>query len=252
MLPMISVIIVIIISVLITKIAAIAMVHTGLSRESARFQARSAFTGVGFTTTEAENVINHPVRRKIILLLMLFGNAGIVTVITSFIIAFLPKENADPFGPKVLLLFGGLLLIWFLVNSKFLNDSLFKIVTKALKKYTHLDVKDYSSLLHLTDDYRVTELFVETEDWLSNKSLIELRLMDEGVLVLGIKRKNGEFIGSPNATTSIYPEDVLILYGHLSNLEELDKRKKGNIGDRNHKKAVILHKKEIQDTDKKH
>jgi len=37
-------------SLLITRIATIALSVTGLSRETARFQARSAFTGVGFTT----------------------------------------------------------------------------------------------------------------------------------------------------------------------------------------------------------
>lgn len=37
-------------SLLITRIATNALSVTGLSRETARFQARSAFTGVGFTT----------------------------------------------------------------------------------------------------------------------------------------------------------------------------------------------------------
>lgn len=42
------------ISALITKIAAIALVHTGLSTESAKFQARSAYTGTGMSTSETE------------------------------------------------------------------------------------------------------------------------------------------------------------------------------------------------------
>ena len=50
----------ILVSLLVTRVAAIALSVTGLSRESARFQARSAFTGVGFTTSEAESVVNHP------------------------------------------------------------------------------------------------------------------------------------------------------------------------------------------------
>jgi hypothetical protein len=53
-------------SMLITGLATSALSMTGLSRESARFQARSAFTGTGFTTQEAEKVVNHPVRRRII------------------------------------------------------------------------------------------------------------------------------------------------------------------------------------------
>ena len=73
-------------SVIVTRIATVALLHTGLSREAAQFQARSAFTGVGFTTTEAESVVNHPVRRRVVMLLMLVGNAGIVSVIASLLL----------------------------------------------------------------------------------------------------------------------------------------------------------------------
>ncbi len=39
---------------------------TGLSWDAASFQSYSAFFGVGFTTREAELVVNHPIRRRII------------------------------------------------------------------------------------------------------------------------------------------------------------------------------------------
>jgi len=61
---MVSVIVLLIIltlSILITRIATVALTLTGLSRDSARFQARSAFLGVGFTTIESESVVRHPV-----------------------------------------------------------------------------------------------------------------------------------------------------------------------------------------------
>src|SRR3954452_25540852 len=83
----IAVLITIAVSLLITRIGTTALVHTGLSREVARFQARSAFFGVGFTTTEAESVVNHPVRRRIVLWLVLLGNAGIVTVLASVVLS---------------------------------------------------------------------------------------------------------------------------------------------------------------------
>src|SRR5204863_1437497 len=74
-------------SLLITRVGTTALVHTGLSREVARFQARSAFFGVGFTTSESESVVNHPVRRRIVLWLVLLGNAGIVTVLASVVLS---------------------------------------------------------------------------------------------------------------------------------------------------------------------
>jgi len=39
---------------------------TGMEKKKARFQALSAFAGTGFTTKEAESVVNYPARRKII------------------------------------------------------------------------------------------------------------------------------------------------------------------------------------------
>ena len=52
--------IIIFMSLLVMRIATMALMLTGLSRESARFQARSAYTGVGFTTTESESIAGHP------------------------------------------------------------------------------------------------------------------------------------------------------------------------------------------------
>ena len=86
MLSILTLLMVLTFSILVTRIASVALTHTGLSRESAKFQARSAFTGVGFTTSESEKVVNHPVRRRILLLLMLLGNAGIVTAVSTLII----------------------------------------------------------------------------------------------------------------------------------------------------------------------
>jgi hypothetical protein len=61
---------------------------TGLSREAARFQARSAFTGTGFATSETERVVDHPVRRRITMLLMTARSAGSVSIIISLILSF--------------------------------------------------------------------------------------------------------------------------------------------------------------------
>jgi len=71
MAAIISLLIVVALSLLITRVATVALTLTGMSREAARFQARSAFSGVGFTTRESEQVMQHPVRRRIILLLIL-------------------------------------------------------------------------------------------------------------------------------------------------------------------------------------
>lgn len=64
---------VIFVLVLFVRAAAIAFTMTGLDKRTALFQALSTFSGTGFTTHEAESIVNHPVRRKIAILLMLMG-----------------------------------------------------------------------------------------------------------------------------------------------------------------------------------
>jgi len=66
----ILVIVVVFISVMIRKVATVALQLTGLDKPTASFQALSALTGTGFTTREAELVISHPMRRKVISTLM--------------------------------------------------------------------------------------------------------------------------------------------------------------------------------------
>jgi Trk-type K+ transport system membrane component len=58
---------------LIYWLGSIALEATGLERSKARFQTLSALTGTGFTTRQAESVVNHPKRRRIVAWLILIG-----------------------------------------------------------------------------------------------------------------------------------------------------------------------------------
>src|SRR5437764_3855568 len=101
----VSVLAVLFVSLLVARVGTVALTLTGMSRETARFQARSAFFGVGFTTGEAEAVVNHPVRRRIIMTLILLGNAGIVTVLGTLLITF-AGDRGVPIGRVAVLVAG--------------------------------------------------------------------------------------------------------------------------------------------------
>jgi hypothetical protein len=230
-----------------------ALVQTGLSRESARFQARSAFTGVGFTTGESEKVVNHPVRRRILLFLMLLGNVGIVTAMTSLLLGFIDTESTGSFVVRISILGGGLALLWLFSVSGRIDRHLSKLISWVLNRYGRLDTRDYASLLGLTGDYRVTEMQVKPQDWLSERRLKDLKLRDEGVVVLGITREKGKYIGAPNGSTWIMPNDTMILYGRRSAIERLDKRLKGSFGDKEHDEACseqkeLVNKEKMEDS----
>lgn len=107
-----------------------------------------------------------------------------------------------------------------------------------MKKFTDLHVTDYANLLHLTGEYRLAELRIETGDWLGGKTLAGSRLRKEGINVLGIKKKDGSYIGDLSGDIRIHQEDCLVIYGRIDSIEALDKRKKGTPGDVEHLEAV--------------
>lgn len=76
------------------------------------------------------------------------------------------------------------------------------------------------------------------DDWLVGKTLGQTRLQEEGVLVLGIRRKNGNYIGAPVSGTDFRENDLLILYGAREAIRELDRQIKGREGDEEHELAV--------------
>lgn len=235
---LVSLLIAIAVSLLVTRVAAIALAMTGLSRDSARFQARSAFTGVGFTTSEAEKVVSHPVRRRILMLLMLMGNAGVITVVSSLVLTFVGAAGPYARILRLVLIALGLGLIWLVSASRWLEKYMSRLIKWALNRWGRLDVRDYASLLHLSGEYQVMELKVDADDWLADKCLSELHLRQEGVLVLGIQRQNGKYVGAPKGKTRVCPGDVMILYGRLPILSELDTRRNDISGEFAHQDAV--------------
>ena len=178
MVALITLLATLIISLLITRIGAVALSLTGLSSDVARFQSRTAYTGVGFTTSESEQIVNHPVRRRIVEFLMMTGNIGIAVVIASMMATFAQGEGelaqqgitSRIVWLKISILFGVLALLWIVGTQKWVDQTLESFISWALKKWTDLDVKDYVSLLHLGNGYVVFEITVNAGDWIGEKN----------------------------------------------------------------------------------
>lgn len=224
---------------MVTRVASIALSFTGLSREFARFQARSAYMGVGFTTRESEQIMEHPVRRRIIMVLMYTGNAGLVAAVASLMQVFVASgEDSMSIASRLLLMASALLLLLIITMSKWVDQGLSRAIAWALKKWTRLEVWDFPALLQLSSGYTVTELKIEAGDWLAGKPLAEVRLSDEGVQVLGMRRLDGNYIGAPMGKTYIRRGDTLIVYGRVEQIAELHNREAGATGDMAHEMRV--------------
>jgi NhaP-type Na+/H+ and K+/H+ antiporter len=229
-------------SLIITRIATVALTMTGLSREAARFQARSAFTGTGFTTREAENVVNHPVRRRIIMALMIVRSAGLISIVLSLILSFMGPGTEAGKLYRLLWLVIGVAVLWLLAGSKRLERLMARGIEWALARWTNLDVRDYAGLLRLSGDYSVTEQHVQKGDWVEGKKLKDCSLLEEGIVVLGITRDDGSYVGGPKGDTEILGGDTLILYGRSDKLRALDRRRADVTGDKAHDESVAEEK----------
>ncbi|MDH3227836.1 MAG: potassium transporter TrkA [Thermoleophilia bacterium] len=227
-------------SLLVTRVATVALMLTGMPRESARFQARSALTGAGYTTTEAESVVAHPARRKIVMSLMLLGSAGIVVAVVTLAISFVDASREDASWRVAWLIAGGLVLL-LIARSHRVERGMRLVFRRLLRRYTDLDVRDYAGLLHLAEGYSVMRMHIDPEDWTANRSLGDLRLRDEGVAVLGIERRHGTYVGDPTDASLLRIGDTAIIYGRQHELEQLARRPAGEAGQRIHESAVALH-----------
>jgi hypothetical protein len=161
MLSIITLLVVLTLSILLTRVATVALTHTGLSHESAKFQARSAFTGVGFTTSESEKVVNHPVRRRILLMLMLLGNAGIVTAVSTLIVSFVNIDRSGSFVLQIVLLVAGLVALWSLASSQWVDRHLSKnIMRKSQSKMRSSKLKKRKLRTGIRPSRRLPDGFV--------------------------------------------------------------------------------------------
>ena len=232
-----SLLLIVALSLLVTRVATVILVASGMSKSSARFQARSAFTGAGFTTSESERVVDHPLRRKVIMTLMLLGNAGIVASAGSLILGF-RHGGLGSHWQQILELGVGLLALIFLSRSQAVDRRLTRLIGRFLHQHTDLAGRDLGGLLQLAGDYSIQELAVDDGDWAAGRSLGDLGLRDEGVVVLGLTRSRGGYIGAPTGASVVQPGDVLVVYARSEQLEELDRRPPGPDGDRSHREAV--------------
>lgn len=232
-----ALLVVAIVSLLITRVATIALTVTGMPRPSARFQARSALSGVGFTTSEAESVVNHPVRRRIIMALMLVGNVGLATAVAGLLAGYAGADLGAG-ASRTGLLVVGLIGIYAVSKSDLVDRRLSRLIAAGLKRYTDLDVRDYDRLLRLSGEYGIQELPVAENSWLAEHTLGDLRLRDEGVIVLGVARADGSYLGVPGKETQLHARDSLIVYGRDSTLLGLSKRPANWAGHYEHRRAV--------------
>jgi hypothetical protein len=186
------------------------------------------------------------VRRRILMVLMLLGNAGIATSVTSMILAFIDTGEGSGFPwLEVVLLTVGIGLLWLAAMSRWLDRHMSRLITHLLDRYTAMEITDYASLLRVGGNYTITEIPVEEHAWLAGKTLAQTQLRREGVVVLGVQDNSGEYLGVPTGKTKVQRGDILLCYGEEDALQQLADRPSDYKGEAEHEQAVEEHKKAV-------
>lgn len=213
--PFLALIVIILLALLVVRIGTNALLLTGVSLPAARFQSASAFFGVGFTTAEAEMVVNHPVRRRIILHLIIAGNVGLTSAAATLVLSFVQNSEQGVgalfFG--IAILAGGVLVVGFLFRLPIISDPLNHLMRLSLEKAGLRKAVDFELLLNLQDGFAVCDFVLgECHPW-AGKDLKTARPSQVGIVVLSIASKDGAFLGAPDKEALLQAGDRITVYG---------------------------------------
>ncbi|MCH7747874.1 MAG: potassium transporter TrkA, partial [Acidobacteria bacterium] len=115
-----------VISMVLVQLLTGALIATGLPPDIAGFQARSAFSGAGFTTTESENVVNHGARRKIISVAMLVGSLGTPTLVVTVVVGLIAPGPGST-TERTLVAISGIMLIFLVLGARPMKNLMLRV-----------------------------------------------------------------------------------------------------------------------------
>jgi hypothetical protein len=211
--------VVFVIWILLLWFGSIGLQATGMEARKARFQALSAITGTGFTTREAEDIINHPRRRTIASWLMFFGNAGIILFVILLLLYISTNATSIP-AVHILAAMGGLIVMLAIIWSGAID----KFSTRLANGLSSspLFISDISSreILHQAGDYSVVRITVGDREPEAGVRLGDSRPAKAKLKVLAIER-GARVFPSPKSDTVIRPGDHLLCYGKTAEINKL-------------------------------
>ena len=223
MIPALALFVILTLSVIIIRAAAVALRITGLPNETARFQARSAFTGTGFTTSESEAIINHPVRRRIVSMLMIIGNVGLVTVMSTVIVSLAGSSWTDgALLIQILWLAGVLLLLWFVALNPAADRIMCRIIGRLLQHSRALKSDGAELLLQCPQGNGVYRIRMEPEA--ATTARVVGDLLPPQALAFGLHRADGSYLQRPTSDEPLRPQDEVYLYGSDHALKPVQRR----------------------------
>ena len=200
---------------LIVEFASIAFNLTGLNKDASHFQAISLVTNTGFTTTEAELIVRHRVRRKIAYFLMITFYVSLPLLITLLIMVLSAGVNLD----DLLLTVGFIFFYAFFIRNKKVMALIERGIKAILIRYEIVPPSSIEDLFDLKGNYKIVKTIMENTE-LAGKQVSELKLNNINITILAIERGNN-LIRTVRGNDTLEIGDKLILYGNINSIRNV-------------------------------
>jgi amino acid transporter len=198
----------------------IALEATGMERKRARFQALSALTGTGFTTREAEDIVNHPRRRLIATWLIFLGSVGIILFLLILVVLLVGLKPARPMSPVFIILsalppIALMVLFWLGVL-----DKLGTKIANGMKRSAYFTPELSSKeIVHQAGDYSVARLTIGRKAPEAGSKISNTSLAKHKITILAIERGD-KTLPFPEAKETVRAGDHLLCYGETAKISK--------------------------------
>lgn len=188
---------------------------TGLETAVSRYQVVSMLTNTGFTTDEAQLVLDHPVRRRLSMFLILFGAFSLAVVISS-----ITNILSNDLRVKELTIINVILLILLMIGkTPFIKERLKKKLNREMEKKLEISELPIKDALYLDEDDLVTDVVIEKDSEFIDRKAVDLVERDEDISILFIKRGKVN-IRNKLDDEKIHEGDQLFIYGNKKQIEK--------------------------------
>ena len=209
----------ILVSFIAVRIGAFALQLTGIEPDVARFQALSAFSGTGFTTREAERVLGHRTRRRIITVLIILGNAGFVTIVAALVASFTQVTGYGWFFIRLAIIVGGIFGFYRLIIKSRVGHRIVDRLRSPLMNRILRGAPAVEEIFHAGKDWSVSFITVREKSKNIGSSLADLAT-ERDVEILAIDRTDA-YLPRPDSRETLMEGDRLLVYVNRNSLPRL-------------------------------
>lgn len=209
----------ILVSFIIVRIGGFALQLTGIEPDVAGFQALSAFSGTGFTTREAERVVGHRTRRRIVTILIILGNAGTVTVIATLVASFTQVSGYMWFFIRLAVIIGGIFGLYQLIIRSNVGQRILDWLQRPVMNRILRGAPAVEEIFHVEKDWAISLVLIRERSKSIGLSVADIAAEGD-IEILGINRA-GTYLTRPNREEEIGEGDRLLVYANRKSVKRI-------------------------------